>query len=516
MAIYVLESVSLIISLLLLAYGFRTLLFLYTSTRCHNCDSKQKFDLLCAKKSKRIMESKCNNVVTNYKNIIFHDSLRDPKFDCTESRKSFNVLEVRSPQDIESDNFYYPAISIIVATNNEEKVIQSLLESLENLTYDRSRFEVIVVDDSTDSTFEILEVWAKRMENLKIIRKSQRIGSKGGALNLALQNLRYDSSWVIILDADMILPPDTIEKFLQSLSDSKKNCNAIQGYCMPYNNYLYQNKRFANWVSKGTELRLALRNIIEFVARDKLNLPIQITGSLFMIRRSIIQEIGFSTDLCEDWDLTLRLYLREHQGSKLKNDTAKLSAAATTAAATSIIFDENLNAWSQSPTSFWSYFNQRIRVSEGHTRGFIKLIPRLLKSTLPVNKKIEIFLTGFHYLKFVFILCLMIFDIVMATTANSLLDLELNIVLTSLSIQLFCFVSFLTANMYGLIVCNKNNKGRKYDTTILISKMVLDLCTIPALIIGSLRGIMRSKGTFHRTQRIACNIQLSSKNLVSS
>src|SRR4030095_6368734 len=39
-------------------------------------------------------------------------------------------------------------VSIIVATNNEESVIGGLLKSVNMLTYNRDRFEIIVVDDS--------------------------------------------------------------------------------------------------------------------------------------------------------------------------------------------------------------------------------------------------------------------------------------------------------------------------------------------------------------------------------
>jgi cellulose synthase/poly-beta-1,6-N-acetylglucosamine synthase-like glycosyltransferase len=88
-------------------------------------------------------------------------------------------------------------VSINIATRNEESIIDGLLNSLNRLTYDSNRFEVIVVDDSIDSTFRILEGWKKRMENLKIIKRNQKIGWKGGALNLALEYLRRDPSKIV-------------------------------------------------------------------------------------------------------------------------------------------------------------------------------------------------------------------------------------------------------------------------------------------------------------------------------
>jgi len=272
--------------------------------------------------------------------------------------------------------------------------------------------------------------------------------------------------------------------------NSKKLCNAIQGYCIPYNSCFYP-AELSNWVSKGVEFRLAERNMIEFVARDKLNLPLQITGSLFMIKSSILKQIGFSTDLCEDWDLTLQLYLKDHDNinSTDTKDNSKLFK-------TNILFDENLNACNQTPTSFSSYFKQRVRVSEGHTRGFIKMIPTLIKHKQPLKNKVEIFLTGLRYLRYIFILSLLVLDVYIVILGSKTFNIYL---LTSLSIQLFCLFSFIIATVMGVIICNRS---RQYDVTFLLSKLFLDICTLPAMIIGSLLGIIRNKGTFYKTGRI--------------
>jgi len=503
-----LEAVSLMMSLFLFAYGIRMLVFLYKSRMYHSKSIQFTHQYPPMSMLKTLDKHNNSPTITSNEDIILHDNLRKQilETDIPSNYSSLNHNEIAASFDVPgsklskySENYSYPIVSLIVATNNEESVIGNLLKSLEMLTYDRKRFEVIVVDDSTDSTLRILEEWTERMENLKIISRRKRIGWKGGALNLALEYLRKDSSWVIILDADVILPPGIIEKFLNVLFNSKKMCNAIQGYCIPYNNHFYANTGFANWVSKGAEFRLAQRNMIEFVARDKLNLPVQITGSLFMIKSSILKEIGFSTDLCEDWDLTLQLYLREHDKNnptETKNNS-KLCK-------TNILFDENLNAGSQTPTSFSSYFKQRLRVSEGHTRGFIKMMPRLIKHEQPLKNKIEIFLTGLRYLKCIFILSLILLDLVTVIILGSNIFNIFSII--SFSIQLFCLFSVIITNALGVIICIRS---RQYDLTFLLSKLLLDICTLPALIIGSLLGILRTKGTFYRTQRIASKIQIS-------
>ena len=498
------ELLSLMISFILSIYGLRSMFFLYKARKHHNVLNGQFSQSILIPPLKLSRDGKCANDATNYMNMESFDTFSGKFLDGNQFGKKgqINTAELgkisnasATTTSILSETSSNPAVSLIIATNNEESVIERLLQSIEKLTYARNRFEVIIVDDSTDSTSLILQRWEKRLNNLKIIYSAERLGSKGKALNLALEKLNYESSWVIILDADMILLPNTIEQFVEILNNSKRMCVAIQGYCLPYNNHDYENKNSTNWVSKGTEFRLALRNMIEFVARDKYQLPVQITGSLFMINRSVLQEIGFSTDLCEDWDLTLQLYLRE-------NDICynQINKPGDKMITTSILFDENLNGLSQSPTSFSSYFKQRLRVSEGHTRGFIKRLPEVVKQENPINAKIEIFLTGFHYLKYVLILSLVLLDV--ATIISFSSNIYDNLSITSLLIQFFCILTFIIANIGGMIICNSARRSKRYNTMFLLSKLLLDICIAPALIFGSLRGMLRNKGSFYRTQRI--------------
>jgi cellulose synthase/poly-beta-1,6-N-acetylglucosamine synthase-like glycosyltransferase len=383
-----------------------------------------------------------------------------------------------------------PVISFVIATKNEETVIAELLNSLTKLTYHKTRFEIIVIDDSEDYTLEILHQWQTRLENLRVIKRTARIGWKGGALNAALKCLRADSSWVIVLDADTIVPPNIIEKFLATLA-ANPSCDVIQGYCIPNNNKL-PNTRLSNWVSMGIEFRLAQRNLVEFAARDLLHMPIQITGSLFMIKCSLIKEIGFSVDLCEDWDLTVQLYLQE---SYYKNGCHIKDSALISSSKKTIVFDEKLNAESQTTTSLSSYYRQRLRVSEGHTRGFLKTISKILKSKQPPLNKLELLLTGSRYLKYWVLPVLALLDIYsLEASARAYFPS-----LLSLWIQIFCISSILGINIFTIYIINES----KYtDFRFLLSKLLLDLCVFPALITGSFLGILRNQGTFYRTERI--------------
>src|SRR5437016_9594348 len=71
---------------------------------------------------------------------------------------------------------YHPFVSVHVASYNEKRVIERLLTALSQLEY--PEYEVVMVDDSTDESDQILQRWAA-WPRLKIIHRQSRAGYKG-------------------------------------------------------------------------------------------------------------------------------------------------------------------------------------------------------------------------------------------------------------------------------------------------------------------------------------------------
>lgn len=101
-----------------------------------------------------------------------------------------------------------PLVSIIIPSYNEELDIEDTLNSVINLKY--SHKEIVVVDDSTDNTPNII----KRYEKYGVKMLRQRI-CKGldGAYNLGIRE--SSGEIVILLTADNRPEPDFIEKILK-------------------------------------------------------------------------------------------------------------------------------------------------------------------------------------------------------------------------------------------------------------------------------------------------------------
>lgn len=91
--------------------------------------------------------------------------------------------------------------SIVVPTYNEEHDIAATLDHL--VALDGDGYEILVVDDSTDRTPEIVSGYADR--GVRLIRPEKPEG-RCGARNLGI--LKSTSDVVIILNADVHLPKD--------------------------------------------------------------------------------------------------------------------------------------------------------------------------------------------------------------------------------------------------------------------------------------------------------------------
>lgn len=91
--------------------------------------------------------------------------------------------------------------SIVIPTYNEEKDIAATLDTL--IALDWGDYEVLVVDDSTDSTPQVVGRYASR--GVRLIRPEVREG-RCGARNLGILSATGDV--VVVLNADVHLPTD--------------------------------------------------------------------------------------------------------------------------------------------------------------------------------------------------------------------------------------------------------------------------------------------------------------------
>lgn len=113
------------------------------------------------------------------------------------------------------------AFSIIIPFRNEQAHLPQLLESLAELNYNRSKYEIILVNDaSSDTSLSIVNAFIKQHPRLNItcipnqrVSKAPKKDAILTATNMAKNN------WIITTDADCIVPKfwlDTFDEFIQT------------------------------------------------------------------------------------------------------------------------------------------------------------------------------------------------------------------------------------------------------------------------------------------------------------
>jgi len=135
----------------------------------------------------------------------------------------------------------YPAISILIAAYNEERLILDTLESIAIQNYP-GEFEALVIDDgSTDLTARIVE--RLHYPWLRLLRQTKNL-AKSAALNRGLAEARFDL--IVTLDADSSLHSDALRNIVERYLSDPPGTRAVAG------TMLVRNSR-ENWVTKAQE-----------------------------------------------------------------------------------------------------------------------------------------------------------------------------------------------------------------------------------------------------------------------
>jgi len=126
-------------------------------------------------------------------------------------------------------------LSAIILTYNEELHIRRCLEKICGLVKD-----VFIIDCfSKDKTCEI----AKEFDNVQIL-EHEWPGNQAAQFNWALNSLKISTEWIIRLDADEYLLPETIEEIMLKLPSLEEKYTGI----VLKRRHIFMNK----WMKKGT------------------------------------------------------------------------------------------------------------------------------------------------------------------------------------------------------------------------------------------------------------------------
>lgn len=119
-----------------------------------------------------------------------------------------------------------PSVSIVVPTRNEAGNIRAAIKRMPKLG---SHTEIIFVEGhSKDNTWEEIQcVIQEESNNWDIVALQQTCKGKGNAVREAFSIAKGDI--LIILDGDLTVPPEELDKFYQALASGKAEfCNGVR------------------------------------------------------------------------------------------------------------------------------------------------------------------------------------------------------------------------------------------------------------------------------------------------
>ena len=270
----------------------------------------------------------------------------------------FNYLASKKIKDT-SETFDFsnpdeiPFVTIQLPVFNEMYVMDRLLENIALLDYPKDKFEIQVLDDSTDETVKTTaeHVGKLRQAGLNIVHicRTDRSGFKAGALKEGLKIAKGE--FIAIFDADFLPSPNWLKRTIPYFKDEK--IGVVQ------TRWGHLNRNYSI-LTKIQAFALDAHFTLEQVGRNSKGHFINFNGTAGVWRKSCIIDAGNweGDTLTEDLDLSYR--------AQLKNWKFK--------------YLEDVETPAELPVVISAARSQQFRWNKGGAENFRKMLWRVLKS----------------------------------------------------------------------------------------------------------------------------------------
>jgi len=270
----------------------------------------------------------------------------------------------RKNRTVESAAYFaeLPRVTVQLPIYNEQYVVERLIEAVCKLNYPREKLDIQLLDDSTDETVDVARALVERYAALgnpiTYHHRTNRQGFKAGALAEGL--LSSKGEFVAIFDADFIPPEDFLLKTIHHFSDPKIG--------MVQTRWTHINRHYS-FLTEVEAILLDGHFVLEHSGRARTGLFFNFNGTAGMWRRAAIDEAGgWQHDtLTEDTDLSYRAQLK---GWKF-------------------IYLQDVECPAELPVEMTAFKTQQARWAKGLIQTGKKILPRVLKSDVPLHTKIE-------------------------------------------------------------------------------------------------------------------------------
>lgn len=130
----------------------------------------------------------------------------------------YNKVRSEHNVDISNGEIEEPFVTVVTPTHNEEKIISKKIENLLSSNYPREKLELVFVDDSDDSTSNIIEEYSRKYSIIRLIKFGERMGYSP-CMFAGVKESKGDV--VVLSDAGSFHDGDTISNLVRHFSDPR-------------------------------------------------------------------------------------------------------------------------------------------------------------------------------------------------------------------------------------------------------------------------------------------------------
>ncbi len=271
-------------------------------------------------------------------------------------KASHKVIELKKSDQM------LPFVTIQIPIYNEFYVAKRIIGTVAQLLYPKNKFEIQILDDSTDETSNIIKEeisrWKKNGLKIFYYHRTNRADFKAGALREGLKHARGEI--LALLDADFLPNKDFLLKTVGYFRDPK--------VAIIQTRWAYLNPK-VSIITKSQYMTLDAHFQLEHTARAFSGRFLNFNGTAGLLRKSIILEAGNwqGDTLTEDLDISYRIQLLGYQ----------------------IIYLPFVECLSELPENMRSLKNQQARWTQGSIQVAKKLFFPLLRSSFSFKIKLE-------------------------------------------------------------------------------------------------------------------------------
>ncbi|MFX0132465.1 MAG: glycosyltransferase [Candidatus Hodarchaeota archaeon] len=184
-----------------------------------------------------------------------------------------NQQETRTQEYIE----YFPYVTVVIPTHNEESIIFKKIENLLNSNYPKDKFEIIFVDDSNDSTPIKIQEYSHKYPFINLIKFNER---KGYSPSMIAGCKVAKGEIIVLSDAGSYHDEQTIPNLIRHFKNPE--IGAVTG-----NNIILN---IDEEIGKSENLYLKIYNMLR-IAETKMNSTFYFKGEASALRKDLIEDL---------------------------------------------------------------------------------------------------------------------------------------------------------------------------------------------------------------------------------